>query len=302
MEQVLDRVDYEFEDFDDFARLFMVGLSMLRDGEDFYVAVVALVEELAAQNVRYAEITTTAHSHVTRGIPLEEYVAGLDEGRKAASRLGVEVNWIIDIPRSLEEPSSEFTIDLLTSGRAPDGVVGLGLGGPERGFPPHLYRASFERAKAEGLLAVPHAGETSGPAAVREAVDELRADRIGHGVRVVDDPRLLEEVAAARLPLEVCLSSNVLLNVCPDLQEHPVTTLAAAGAMVTINSDDPAYFSTTLTDEYLLAAGLLKLDRRGVAELAKDAFAVSALDEARVQSHLRELEHYVDDHDDPTGM
>ncbi|MGI9647353.1 MAG: adenosine deaminase family protein, partial [Acidimicrobiia bacterium] len=180
---------YEFGSFDAFLDLFMQGLAVLRTGEDFTLAVVALAGELADQRVRYAEVTTTPFNHHRRGIPMEDYVAGLNEGRRLARvDHGVEIGWICDIPRELEEPHSDFTVDLITGPDAPQGVVALGLGGPEVGFPPDLFSTSFARAKAAGLGSVPHAGETVGPASVWGAIRSLHADRIGHGVRAVEDP------------------------------------------------------------------------------------------------------------------
>lgn len=278
---------YEFGSFDEFVRLFMLGLSLLRDAEDFCAATVALATELAAQNVRYVEVTTTAFSHARRGVPVEEYVAGLDEGRRRAGEMGVELAWVIDIPRSLEPPDSGFTADLLLSGRAPAGVVGIGLGGPEVGHPPNLYEASFRRAKAAGLLSLPHAGETAGADDMWQAVDLLEADRIGHGVRCLEDPRLVEHLATTGLPLEVCITSNLLLGVAPSVEEHPIRRLREAGVRLSVNTDDPGYFSTTLSDELGLAAGLLGSDE--VVGLVEDAFACSALDGSRRAALLAEL-------------
>ena len=278
---------YEFGSFDEFVRLFMLGLSLLRDAEDFCAATVALAAELASQNVRYAEVTSTAFSHVRRGVPVEEYVAGLDEGRRRAAAMGVQLAWIIDIPRSLEPPDSGFTADLLLSGRAPSGTVGIGLGGPEVDYPPSLYEPSFRRAKAAGLLSLPHAGETTGADSVWQALDLLGADRIGHGVRCLEDPRLVDHLAATGVPLEVCITSNVLLGVATSVEEHPIRRLREAGVRLSVNTDDPGYFSTTLTDELALAADLLGPDQ--VVALVEDAFACSALDEPARASYLTEL-------------
>ena len=280
---------YRFGSFDAFVRLFMLGLSLLQDAQDFCDATVALATELAGQQVRYAEVTSTAHSHVTRGVPVEEYVAGLDEGRRRAAALGVELAWVIDIPRSLEAPESGFTADLLLSGHAPDGVVGIGLGGPEVGFPPRLYADSFRRAKAAGLLSLPHAGETAGADAVWEALDLLGADRIGHGVRCLEDPRLVDRLAATGTPLEVCITSNVLLGVAPSVAEHPLRRLWEAGVRFSVNTDDPGYFSTTLVDELALAADLLGLGAGEIVGLLEEGFRGSALDESRRAAHLADL-------------
>ena len=183
---------YQFENFDEFLALFLTGLDVLRTAEDFADATVALSEELGQQQVRYAEVTTTPYSHHRRGILIDDYVEGLNEGRRLAKREhAVELAWICDIPREMEPADEGWTADFATSGAGPEGIVGLGLGGPEPGFPPELFTASFSRARAAGLGAVPHAGETEGPPSVWGALDSLGADRIGHGVRSVESEEVL---------------------------------------------------------------------------------------------------------------
>ncbi len=245
---------YRFGSFDAFLRLFIQGLEVLKDGEDFTIATVELAKELAAQKVRYAEVTTTPFNHHRRGIEMRDYVSGLNEGRRRAREdHGVELGWICDIPRELEDPDLGFTVDLITGPQAPDGVVALGLGGPEIGFPAELFEASFSRAKAAGLGSVPHAGETVGPESVWGAIHALGADRIGHGVRSVEDPSLIDYLVEHAIPLEVSMTSNVLLGVAPSIEDHQIRPLLNAGVTVTINTDDPAYFSTDLTTELHLA-------------------------------------------------
>ena len=244
---------YRFGSFDAFLRLFMQGLEVLKDGEDFTTATVELAKELAAQNVRYAEVTTTPYNHHRRGIAMVEYVSGLNEGRRRAREdHGVELGWICDIPRELEDPDLGFTVELITGPGAPDGVVALGLGGPEVGFPAEWFAGSFARAKAAGLGSVPHAGETVGPESVWGAIRALGADRIGHGVRSVEDPELLGYLVEHAIPLEVSMTSNVLLGVAPSIEDHQIRPLLDAGVTVTLNTDDPAYFSTDLNRELQL--------------------------------------------------
>lgn len=281
---------YAFGSFDEFARLFTLGLSVLQTAQDFSDAVDALAAELAEQNVRYAEVTTTAYMHLRRGVTKSAYVEGLNDGRRRAAVRGVEMAWIVDIPRSIEPPDSRATIDLLLSADAPDNVIALGLGGPEAGWPPALYTDSFGRARAAGLLAIPHVGETDGAERVREALDLLHADRVGHGVRASEDPELMRRLASEGTPLELCVSSNVLLGVTPDVETHPISVLCDAGVRITINSDDPAYFSTTLTHELGIAGRLLDLEVVGIARLVRTAFEVSAMPKAMKTTALRDLD------------
>jgi len=244
---------YTFESFDDFLHLFLQGLTVLQTADDFAFATAALAQELAAQNVRYAELTTTPFNHHRRGIDMAAYVEGLNEGRRRARDHGVELGWICDIPRELEPPDLGFTADLITGPQAPDGVVAIGLGGPEIGFPAELFQASFTQAIDAGFGSVPHAGETVGPESVWGAIRSLHANRIGHGVRSIEDPALVEFLAETAIPLEVSVTSNVLLRVVPGVEEHPLRRLMDAGVTVTLNTDDPAYFSTDLTRELHIA-------------------------------------------------
>lgn len=267
---------YEFGSFDRFLELFLLGLAVLRTAEDVADAVDALAAELAAQNVRYAEVTTTPYNYAVRGVPMDEYVTGLAEGRRSARALhGVELAWICDIPRELGVDAGEFTAQLLTGPQAPDGLVAIGLGGPEPGFPPQLFADAFAQARAVGLHCIPHAGETAGPESIRGALDALRAERIGHGVRCVEDPDLVAELADRAIPLEVSVTSNVCCGVVPDVQSHPIAEMLAAGLYVTVNTDDPAYFRTTLVDELRLVHDVHGVDRDGLALLQRRALDAS---------------------------
>ena len=266
---------YRFGSFDDFLRLFLQGLTVLQTAADFATATESLAIELAAQNVRYAEVTTTPFNHHRRGIAMEDYVDGLDEGRRLARDRGVELGWICDIPRELEQPDREFTADLITGPSAPDGVVAIGLGGPEVGFPAEWFAGSFERARAAGLGSVPHAGETVGPESVWAAIRSLHADRIGHGVRAVEDPTLLVYLAENALVLEVSMTSNVLLGVAPSIEEHQLPRLLAAGVPVTLNTDDPAYFNTDLNSELRLAHEAHGLTIEELTRLQRNALEAS---------------------------
>jgi len=281
---------YQFGSFDAFLRLFMQGLEVLKDGEDFTTATVELARELATQNVRYAEVTTTPYNHHRRGIDMADYVSGLNEGRRRARQdHGVELSWTCDIPRELEEPDAGFTVDLITGPQAPEGVVALGLGGPEVGFPAGWFAASFEQAKAAGLGSVPHAGETVGAESVWAAIRDLRADRIGHGVRSVEDPALLGYLVEHAIPLEVSMTSNVLLGVAPSIEDHQLRPLLDAGVTVTLNTDDPAYFGTDLTRELQLAHDVHGLSVADLQEMQRTAIRSSFAPAEVKESVLAEL-------------
>jgi aminodeoxyfutalosine deaminase len=244
---------YHFRDFHHFIELYLIGMSAIRTGEDLLAAIDALATELADQHVRYAEVTTTAYGHFVNGMPTDEYVAALDLGARRARRdRAVELRWILDIPRSVEAPEEGWTADLLCGQSAPADAVAIGLGGPEAEYPAEWYAASVARARTAGVPAVIHAGEVAGPPSVWAALHVLNAVRIGHGVRAVEDPALLIHLAEHAIPVEVSVTSNVLLGVSPSVAAHPLPRLLDAGINVSINTDDPGYFSTTLTDELIL--------------------------------------------------
>jgi aminodeoxyfutalosine deaminase len=238
---------FSFTDFPDFARQFNFGLRLLRAEGALESAVVALAADLAQHQVRYAEVTTTVYTHLTTGMSAEAYRDALNGGRRRArTEFGVELAWVIDIPRDLEMPDSTVTIDFLESRHVPDGTIAIGLGGYEVGFPPEPYAPHFARATALGLRSLPHAGETEGATSVRGALDALGADRIGHGVRCLEDPDLVARLRDSGTPLEVCPTSNVLLHVSPSIAAHPIRELLDAGLRVSVNTDDPGSFATDL--------------------------------------------------------
>jgi adenosine deaminase len=283
---------YQFNNFNDFATLFLTGLDVLRTAEDFADATTALAAEFAAQNVRYAEVTSTPLTHHRRGIALQEYTAGLNVGRRRArDQYGVEISWVCDISRESEVPASEATIDFLLGRDCPEGVVGLGLGGVEAGFPPELFASSFARAKASGLASLPHAGETVGAHSIWGALRALGADRIGHGIQCLEDPALVAHLATHRIPLEVAPTSNVALKIVESLETHPLGLLAEAGVVVTINTDDPAYFQTTLTEELLTAhrLGFGKPRLLAAQMAALDASYADAATRTRIRQELVEV-------------
>jgi aminodeoxyfutalosine deaminase len=285
-----------FDGFADFVRQYIFGLSLLRSGEDLYTVVLALAENLAAHQVRYAEVTTTAFLHHHHGMPMSEYADGLNRGRREAARRGVEISWVVDIPREMEPPASMWSVDFLESGAAPDGVVALGLGGHEPGFPAEWFVDSFRRGLALGLGSVPHAGETMGPSSVAAALDSLGAHRLGHGVRCIEDEALLRRIVEDEVMLEVCPTSNILLGVAPSIDDHPIQRLIEVGATFSINTDDPGYFATDLSTELHLIHCHHHIDRQGLREAQRRALAHSyAPDEVRRRVSAEIGEHALHD-------
>ncbi len=262
---------YQFRNFTDFLKVYVAISRTLEQHEDFCDAVVGVAANLAEQNVRYAEMTFTPMTHVSRGINADAMLAGLAEGRERARREhGVELAWVFDIVRSLPE-QAEPTLDLALRARD-QGVVALGVGGPEGArWPNEPLAPSFARARAEGLHRVPHAGEQAGPASLRSTLDLFAPDRIGHGIRCIEDPELVAELRDRQIPLEVCLTSNLALGVATSMATHPLPALRAAGILLSLGSDDPPLFGTSLVDEYLRCAAAFEWDRADVLAIAKAA-------------------------------
>ena len=282
---------FEFRDFAHFVEVYLSVVDLIRDQTDVWILTHEVARELARQQVRYAELTITPYSHVRRGIPAPAFCEAIEDARvRAEADFGIVLRWCFDIPGEAGLVSAEETLRIALEQR-PDGLISFGLGGPEIGVPRPQFKPYFDQARAAGLRSVPHAGETTGPETIWDAIRELGAERIGHGTSAVRDPRLLEYLAERRIPLEVCPTSNVRTRAVPTIEEHPLRAMVDAGVVVTINSDDPPMFGTTLNDEYAVAARLLGHGPAGLASLARDAVGASFLprpDQARLTSEIDE--------------
>jgi len=267
---------FAFRDFAHFIEVYLAVVDLIRTPEDVRLLTYEIAREMAEQQqVRYAELTCTPFTSVAAGVPIEGYTEAIEDARVAAERdLGIVLRWIYDIPGESGLPAADDTLDYALN-HAPEGLVGFGLGGPEVGVPRPQFEPHFTAARAAGLRSVPHAGETTGPETVWDALRHLGAERIGHGTSSAQDPALLAHLAEHRIPLEVCPSSNVATRAVATMDEHPLRAFREAGVIVTVNSDDPPMFGTTLNREYEIAAGLLDLDEGGVADLARTAVQVS---------------------------
>ncbi|MDK1475128.1 adenosine deaminase [Streptomyces sp. 549] len=271
---------FTFQDFAHFVEVYLSVVDLIRDAEDVRLLTFEVARDMAEQNIRYAELTVTPFSSTRRGIPDVAFVEAIEDARKAAeAELGVVLRWCFDIPGEAGLEAAEETARIACELR-PEGLVSFGLGGPEIGVPRPQFKPYFDRAIAEGLRSVPHAGETTGPGTVWDALVSLRAERIGHGISSARDPKLLAHLAEHGIPLEVCPTSNLATRAVASLEEHPLRELVDAGVTVTINSDDPPMFGTDLNTEYAVAARLLGLDAAGVADLALNAVSASFLPDA----------------------
>ncbi|MEU7282686.1 adenosine deaminase [Streptomyces sp. NPDC045431] len=286
-------VDYfVFTDFAHFIEVYLSVVDLIRTPEDVRLLTYEVARDMARQNIRYAELTVTPFSSTRRGIDEKAFMAAIEDARLAAeSDLGVILRWCFDIPGEAGLEAAEETTRLAVDLR-PEGLVSFGLGGPEIGVGRPQFKPYFDRAIAAGLHSVPHAGETTGPQTIWDALRELRAERIGHGTSAPRDPELLAYLAEHRIPLEVCPTSNIATRAVTDIEQHPIKEMVAAGVLVTVNSDDPPMFGTDLNNEYAVAARLLELDERGIAELAKNAVEASFLDAAGKARIAAEIDDY----------
>ncbi|MCP9209414.1 adenosine deaminase [Streptomyces cucumeris] len=269
---------FVFQDFAHFIEVYLSVVDLIRDAEDVRLLTYEIARDMARQHIRYAELTVTPYSSTSRGIPDAAFVEAIEDARKSAEAdFGTVLRWCYDIPGEAGLAAAEETARIACDLRS-EGLVSFGLGGPEVGVPRPQFKPYFDRAIAAGLHSVPHAGETTGPQTIWDALNELRAERIGHGTSAVQDPKLLAHLAEHRIPLEVCPTSNIATRAVATLDEHPIRQMVEAGVLVTINSDDPPMFGTDLNTEYEVAARLLGLDAAGVAALAKNAVEASFLD------------------------
>ncbi|WP_151775510.1 adenosine deaminase [Streptomyces abyssomicinicus] len=285
---------FTFTDFAHFIQVYLSVVDLVRTPEDVRLLTYEVARDMARQQVRYAELTVTPYSSVRRGMDEKAFMEAIEDARRSAeSDFGTVLRWCFDIPGEAGLESAEETVRLATDDAVrPEGLISFGLGGPEIGVPRPQFKPYFDRARAAGLRSVPHAGETTGPETVWDALRELGAERIGHGTSSARDPRLLEHLAEHRIALEVCPTSNIATRAVRTLDEHPIKEFVKAGVLVTVNSDDPPMFGTDLNNEYAVAARLLDLDERGLAELAKNAVEASFLDPAGKARIAAEIDAY----------
>lgn len=271
---------YTFTNFAHFIEIYLTISSCICSAEDIELIAREFLRGQAAQNIQHSEVTFTPYTHfsLNRQIPFEDQLAALSRARDwAAVEFGISVNWVLDISRNVRPIEHGLTVaDWVISGKD-HGVVALGLGGPENGHPPELFAEAFDRVLAAGMASVPHAGEVAGAESVWGALRKLKAQRIGHGVRCLEDADLVAELRQRQIPLEVCPTSNVCLGVAASIAEHPLPRLLAEGLYVTINSDDPPMFNTTLTDEFLKIAEAFDFSRETIEQLTLNAVRASLL-------------------------
>lgn len=244
---------FRFKDFRGFLGSYFLSTFYLRDISDLRRLVQAMQDDFARENITYAEITIAPTEHLYRkSIRVEALAEFMDE---VADQPGAKIRWIVDTVRNLGVESGIATLESLLAVR-PKSWVGITIGGSEHDYPPAQFEPIYRRAKDAGLGLSVHAGEAAGPQSVWDSLRVLGAERIGHGVRSIEDPALVEYLVQHQIPLEVCPTGNIRTGVYPSAEQHSLKRLLDAGVPITLSTDDPAFFGASLTDEYLFASQL----------------------------------------------
>jgi adenosine deaminase len=279
---------YEFRDFTHFIAEWVAGLQCLQGLEDVRRIAYEFCDDQAADGVRYAEVSFSLPEHAVRGGDWDGPLLALLDGFEAGRRdLGVVCRPYVDVVRGVGMQLSRMAMESAVRHRD-EGVFAIGLGGDERHAAAD-YAHLFRRATNRGLRSLPHAGETAGPASVRSALQDLRADRIGHGIRCLEDDALVERLRAERIALDVSVTSNVMTRVVPSIEEHPLPRLLDAGLVVTLNADDPSMFHAPLSGEFALARRVFSLSDEGLAGLVRNAIDASFADDGTKERLRAEL-------------
>ncbi|NYT24999.1 adenosine deaminase [Alcaligenaceae bacterium] len=287
------RAAYQFNDLQSFLDLYYAGTQVLRTEHDFHELARAYLRRARADGVVHAEIMFDPQAHTSRGVAMETVFAGLAGAlRDARERHGLTSVLILSFLRHLPEADALATLEAALPLREQYGDlwIAVGLDSSEVGHPPGKFERLYERCRALGFRPVAHAGEEGPPSYVRDALDLLKAERIDHGVRSEEDPALMQRLIDEGIPLTVCPLSNLRLRVVDDLARHNAARLLRRGAVVTLNSDDPAYFGGYIADNYIQCAHKLGLARHELVTLARNSFKASFLPDEQKQAWLDRLE------------
>ena len=282
------RKAYVFSDLQSFLDIYYAGCAVLVQEQDFYELASAYLQRAAAQGVRRAEIFFDPQTHTARGVPIQVVMDGLHRALVDGEKLGISADLILCFLRHLSADDAMQTLKTALPFR--DRFIGVGLDSSEVGHPPSKFKEVFELARSEGLLAVAHAGEEGPPSFIWEALDLLHARRIDHGVRCLEDDRLVERLVAEQIPLTVCPLSNVKLRVFENLNAHNLGKMLQRGLLVTVNSDDPAYFGGYIEENYRQVAEALLLSNDQVFTLARNSFLASFLPETAKRRWIAEID------------
>src|SRR6266404_2414879 len=267
---------YQYNDFQGFLMAFKTLTEDLQTPDDYELIAYRLIQQLKAENVLHAEVYVSVGVCLWRKQDFDAIFEGLERGRERGERdFGISLLWIFDAVRQFGPGAAQHVFELVAKFRDRN-VIAVGIGGDEQKAPPELFRDAYAYAAAQGLRLTAHAGESAGPESIWGALN-LGAERIGHGLTAYQDPELIEELATRQIPVEICLTSNLRTGCCGKISEHPVRRYFDQGLMLTLNTDDPAMFSTSLTKEYELAQSEFGFSDEHLRELARNSFEASFL-------------------------
>ena len=283
------RAAYDFNNLQEFLDLYYAGADVLLTEEDFYNLTIAYLKKAHEDNVLHTEIFFDPQTHTIRGVKFDAVVNGITRALEDGKReMGISSQLIMCFLRHLDEDSAMKTLESALDYK--DKIIGVGLDSSEMGNPPNKFANVFKRAQREGFLTVAHAGEEGPADYIWEAIDLLNVMRIDHGVKSVDDKKLIDELVKRQIPLTVCPLSNLKLKVVSDLKDHPLKKMLDHNLMVTINSDDPSYFGGYINQNYLEVADALNLTKDDILTLAKNSFTSSFMSDAEKQRFLDMVE------------
>jgi adenine deaminase len=289
------RQAYRFRNLQDFLDIYYQGMSVLITEQDFYDLAFAYLRRAHTDNVRHVEMFFDPQGHTSRGIAFATVISGLHRAIADAGRqLGVRASLIMCFLRHLDETDAEKTLDSALAFK--DKIVGVGLDSSETGNPPSKFKNVFRRARDAGFFLTAHAGEEGPPSYVWEALDLLGVGRIDHGNRSLQDPALVGRLARERMALTVCPLSNLRLRVVEDLTAHPLRQMMDKDLVVTVNSDDPAYFGGYVNDNYHAVSDALSLTRDEIIAIVRNGFAASLMTAAEKATALAEVERVLAEH------
>lgn len=280
---------YRFSDLQSFLDIYYAGAKALLTQRDFYDLTMAYLKKSAEQNVRHVEVFFDPQTHTERGVPFETVIRGIYDALTDGERdLGIGFRLIMSFLRHLSQEEAFATLDEAMP--YADIIDGVGLDSSELGNPPEKFEQVFERARAEGFFPVAHAGEEGPPEYVWQALDLLKVERIDHGNRALEDAALTDRLVKEQVPLTLCPLSNLELKVISDMREHPLKRMLDRGLMVTVHSDDPAYFGGYVNENLIAVAEALGLSKSEVAQVVANGFRASRLPADEVAKHVAEID------------
>uniref|UniRef100_A0A2A4ZB93 Adenine deaminase n=1 Tax=OCS116 cluster bacterium TaxID=2030921 RepID=A0A2A4ZB93_9PROT len=283
---------YEFSQLQDFLDIYYTGMNVLQTEQDFYDLTANYLRKVASENTKHVEVFFDPQGHTERGVKFETAVTGIHNAlREVGAELGVTFKLIMCFLRHLDEDSAIAT--LADAAPFKHMIMGVGLDSSELGHPPSKFERVFKAAKEQGYKLVAHAGEEGPVEYIYEALDLLHVDRIDHGNRCMDDPKLVARIVEEKIALTVCPLSNLKLCVVDDMGDHPMKRMLEANLIATINSDDPSYFGGYMNDNYLSTAKALDLSIDDLIQLARNGFIGSFLSQGEIDGYLAQIDDYV---------